>query len=359
VDARDLAQWRLASHGLAPSTWSTTGEVIAAMTASQAQDLLPGRWSLARRCTPMGTDEEATTALDDGRVVRTHVLRPTWHTVNPLDLLWLLAATSPRVHRLNAGAYRRLGIDDVTMTRVRSILERALRGRSATRAELAATLFGAGVEAPPPRVTYLLMYAELEGWICSGRSQGKQQTYALVADRIPDATWPDSREEALAWLAGRYFATRGPATMKDFAGWASLTTTEARTAVEAGAAELEQLEVEGRRYLVAPGTPPPGGAPPHLMLAQAYDELVMSYFESRDVLTSGWQLWDLPARRFMHPLLIDGRLVGHWRYDRDRTGRPCAVRTSLLRELDRDEREAMDAEVSRFAVFVGGDVEWG
>ena len=50
-------------------------------------------------------------ALAEGAILRTHVLRPTWHFVTPDDIRWLLRLTAPRVQALNAGMYRKLELD--------------------------------------------------------------------------------------------------------------------------------------------------------------------------------------------------------------------------------------------------------
>lgn len=73
-----------------------------------------------------------------GRILRTHVLRPTWHFVSPKDIRFLLAPTAPRVNAANASYYR------------------ALQGHNhRTRAELAAALARAGIPAAGLRLAYL------------------------------------------------------------------------------------------------------------------------------------------------------------------------------------------------------------
>ena len=350
VDPGTLARWRCASLGLATPAYDSPGAVLADLVATQAQDLLPGRWSLAQRCAVVPTDAEVARAHDVGAFVRTHTLRPTWHFVAPGDLAMVLAATSGRVRQLMAHMNRQVGVDADLMTRARPVLERRLADASATRDELAAALAESGIDAAGTRLAHVVMWAELEGWIGSGPARGNRQTYRLLPPLEP---WDEA--DARVELARRYVRTRGPVTVRDFATWASLTLTQARRAVDA--VEPDRLEADGVTYVhtSAPPAPPEG---PVARLLQAYDELVMSYSDSRDVLTGGATLWDLPARTFMHPLAIDGRLVGHWRYDRDAAGRPERVTTRLLRQLSRLERDALAAEVSRFATFAGRDVEW-
>ena len=51
-------------------------------------------------------------ACADGRILRTHVLRPTWHFVLPADIRWMLALTAPRVRAAMASYDRKLGSTD-------------------------------------------------------------------------------------------------------------------------------------------------------------------------------------------------------------------------------------------------------
>ncbi|MDX6326551.1 MAG: hypothetical protein QOK15_2905, partial [Nocardioidaceae bacterium] len=322
------------------------------LTASQAQDLLPGRWSLAQRCSDKGTggvtDAAVAQALDDGRLLRTHVLRPTWHVVRPDALGFLLAATAPRVHRASSSMNRQVGVDDELMRAVRPVLEARLVQSHATRAQVASALADAGIAADGVRLAHVLMYAELEGWICSGRRQGSLQTYALVAERLPDAG-PVDREEALVRLASAYFASRGPATVRDLAAWASLTLTEARRAIAALGDEVEELDVAGRTFLVARGSaPPPRREGPTVHLVQTYDEIVSSYPESRETVGGG-RVLERERTAYTHAVLLDGRLLGRWRYRRGGDGRPASVETRLVRDLTGDEHDGIDAEVRRFA----------
>jgi hypothetical protein len=382
MDEAALARWRMHTQRLWGRTDPTPAAVLAHLAASQGQDFLPGKWSLAQRCATTVTDAEVDRAFDAGELLRTHVLRPTWHFVAPRDLRWLLTATAPRVHQASAYQYRTLGVDEETLRTVRHTLERFLCGRSGTRAEVARALTEAGVrEAAGQRLGYLLMHAELEAWVVSGPLRGRQQTYALVDERVPAAD-RRSREEALLELARRYFTSRGPATVKDLARWASLTLAEARAAVEGVGSALASLELGDRTFLYAEGAEPPGGEPDDgvvVDLLQPYDELVISYSESRDVLTGGVEIVPpsspgrhevltgraepgvsagagQPPPAFYNAVVLDGRLVGHWRYERDGSGRPAEAQVWLFRALDADANAALAEAVDRFAAFVGGPV---
>ena len=357
MDASDLARWRLATQGLWPAAAPEPGSVIDHVVASQSQDLLPGRWSLAQRCSPTGTDRVIAHEADQGRILRTHVLRPTWHFVTPTALPWLLAATAPRVHKAMASMNRQVQVDDELMRAARPVITSRLEQTHSTRAELGSALAVAGIEAQGVRLAHILMYAELEGWICSGRQREGQQAYALLEERVPSAA-PVPREEALVRLADAFFASRGPATVKDLAGWASLTLTEARRAAAELRTKLDEVEVDGRTFLTPHGSrPPPAPKNPRVHLVQAYDEIVSSYPDSRGEVFGG-RVLERERTPYTHAVLVNGRLLGRWRYERDSSGRPHRIETRLVRELSIDERSALEGEVSRFEDFVGQPVEW-
>ena len=74
------------------------------------------------------------------------------------------------------------------------------------------------------------MKAELDAIICSGARRGKQLTYSLLDERVPPSK-PLNKKEALTELASRYFTSRGPATVKDFATWSGLSVAEAKEGI--------------------------------------------------------------------------------------------------------------------------------
>ena len=175
------------------------------------------------------TDAAVEQTFNEGSILRTHALRPTWHFVRPADIRWLLALTAPRIKRLMAYRYRQLELDARTLKRTNAAIGRTLReGAELTRDELRDVLRDAGITSVGvERMTHIMACAELDGIVCSGPRRGKQFTYALLDARAPRARALD-RDEALAELAKRYFRSRGPATVQDFAKWSGLTVADAR-----------------------------------------------------------------------------------------------------------------------------------
>ena len=195
-----------------------------------------------------------------GEILRTHVMRPTWHFVAAADLRWLLRLTGPRVLTKSAGRHRELGLDGDTLARAADTLGRTLAdGEPRTRDELAAVLAATGIHATGPRLAHAVMHAELEGVLCSGARRGRQHTYLALDGRAPAAPGR-SREDDVAELVLRYFTSHGPATFRDFAWWSGLTIADARTGVAAAGDRLAAEEAQDGTLWIAAGAPVTGSA---------------------------------------------------------------------------------------------------
>ena len=329
-------------------------DLVAWLGAVQAQEYPFARWGLGLRMPERTTDEAIERAFDEGRLLRTHVMRPTWHFVTPLDIRWMLELTAPHVHRTMGYYNRQLELDTRTLTRGAAVLERALSNRQyLTRGELGARLARAGMDMKGQRLARVAMHAELEGIICSGPRRGKQFTYALIAERAPQARRMP-RDEALAELTRRYFRSHGPATVRDFVWWSGLKSADAKRGLEINRARQEAIG--GRTYwTVGPdrrGTPQAGGV--HLL--PVYDEYLVAY-RDREAVPHPAAVIESGAREhviFQHALIINGQIAGTWRSVRASDGAGVAV--FPLRPLTRTERRAISDTAARYERFLGAAV---
>ena len=337
-------------HRLWGPPLETPEAVVGSFAAMQAQEFVPAKWSVAQRATGV-TESAMDRAFADGTILRTHVVRPTWHFVRREDIRWLLDLTSPRVNQLNAYYYRKFGLDDQTFATCNSLFRKTLKGgRQLTRKELTDVLEKAGVKASGLHLGYILMRAELDAVLVSGALSGRQQTYALFDDRVPDARTLD-RDAALAELVQRYFAMRGPATIKDFTLWSSLTVADAKRGLDMLKPRLEQLVVNGRTYWSVPPVDAAVLTFPVVDLLQGYDEYVMSYSESKDVLFRAGQPGGGGQPAYLHTVLLNGQMIGHWRHTPK--GRSVVVETAFYRRLTAGEQKALESAVNRFGRFMG------
>ncbi|HEX6548954.1 MAG TPA: winged helix DNA-binding domain-containing protein [Candidatus Dormibacteraeota bacterium] len=335
----DIPRRRLASHRLTGQPYASFQDAVRAYGAVQAQDYPAARWAVGQRvagATAAAFDE----VFDSGAVLRTHVLRPTWHFVLPEDIRWLLALTGPRLQRASAGRYRRLELTDRDLKRGLELFASALAGgRALTRPELGDVLAAGGISPAGQRLPHLLGHAEYDALIVSGPRRGREMTYALLDERIPGRAGAGrDPQEALADLAARYFATHGPATLRDFAWWSGLPLADCRRAVAAFGVELSGSDREA-----------PAGRSAHLL--PNFDEYTVAYRDRSDLFEPGIdfrpELFSFQSV-LSNVLLLDGRVVGAWK----RAGRRMPV--GLLRPLSAKERELTAAAAERMGAFLGG-----
>src|SRR2546429_3718069 len=94
------------AQGLIGKPFASAVEAVHWLGAVQSQDYGGAKWALGQR-TRGATDLELDRLFDEGAILRTHVMRPTWHFVLPEDIRWLQELTSARVVAGIAGRYRR------------------------------------------------------------------------------------------------------------------------------------------------------------------------------------------------------------------------------------------------------------
>ncbi len=309
---QDIARWRLRNQRLVPPHAASAGEVVGTLLAVQAENPGQAAWAVASR-TQNPDRFDLARLLDDGTVVRTHVLRPTWHFARAEDIGWLLDLTAPRVRRLTSQQLRIAhGLDERSIAQSVGAVMAALEARGQlTRSQLADELLQRGVGGSGQLLMILLAHAELDGLICSGQVVNGEHTYAIMSERVPAARRL-GRDEALAELALRYFTGHGPATERDLAYWASLTLTDVRSGLRQVRDRLDFFEHDGRTFWHAPGEAPAGPQQPAGHLLQILDETYRGYQDSRWVLDAAG---DVPRVRESATgmALFDAQLIASMR----------------------------------------------
>jgi hypothetical protein len=339
-DRRDLLARRLAAHGLSMPRFATPAEVVTRLAAVQAQEPASATWAIAQRLASPSRDAVAA-ALDVGELLRTHVLRPTWHIVARDDLRWMQATTAERVELAVGTRYRQLGLDSTELARTDGIIEAAIRrDRELTRPELTAELAAGGIDVTDAvRVQHVLMHAEVTALVVSGARRGKQETYALVEDRAP-ASSALAPTQPLPELARRYLAGHGPATVRDLAWWSGMTLTAARAAVASIEEELRTDDVDGIEYWSLADAPD-AGDPAGILLLPAFDEFVVGYAD-RALFTPEV----FPGNPvFQNVVVRHGEIVGTW--DPKTTG----AAPETIAPLTAGDRADLSAAIERFEAY--------
>ncbi len=326
---------------------------MSSLLAVQAENHAQSSWAVAARTTGI-TERDFAAAFDAGDVLRTHVIRPTWHYVTPDDIGWLLALTGPRIWRsTHRAAMAAHGIDERQLDRAAEIMTAAIGlDGDLSRDDIAARLAAEGLPSDGQAVAHQLAWAELHGLVCSGAMRDGTHTYALLDQRAPDRRRLD-RDEALAEVALRYFTGHGPATERDLAYWATLTLTDVRAGIAHVADRLESLDHDGRTHWYAPtdvGPPGPDVAIEtrgHIL--QILDECYRGYQDSRWIIDAAGL-----APRGREPstgmLLVDAQIVG----DMTRTLRSEVVEFACRthRDLDDTDVAAIVAAAARYGRFL-------
>ncbi|HYE56169.1 MAG TPA: winged helix DNA-binding domain-containing protein [Chitinophagaceae bacterium] len=351
----DILQHRLISQHITGTHCTKPEEIVQYLLAVQSQDYAMAKWAIGLRL-PDSTEKMIDAAFDEGRILRTHVMRPTWHFVTPKDIRWLLALTAPRVHAINASYNRKTELDNRIFKRCHAAFEKALRNNNyLTRTGLQEVLRRARIPAEGIRLALIVMHAELEGLICSGPRQGKQFTYALLQERAPDAKLR-ARDEALAELTLRYFKTRGPATLADFAWWSGLTMKDVRDGVGMLGSELVQEKIEGVEYIFCHDVPGKPGKPVSTFLMPDYDEYGISYKDRGILYRKRKDLLSVNiGNAFFHMIVVDGVMGGTWK--RMVKGKNLIIETEFFEKLNQRQQQAVTKSTKRYHSFFGNATE--
>lgn len=315
-------------------------EVVRHLGCVQSQMHDMALWGVGRRLTG-ATLADLQRSFAAGDVVRTHVLRPTWHLVAPDDLHWLQALTGSRVRRLTKTTNRSIGLSpDVVEQGAALVVEALADGRPRTRRELADVLAAAGLVLTGQAVAHVLMDVEIDAAIASGPMAGKQHTYRLVEPHVVTA----SRDELLAQVARRYAAGHGPIRDRDLAWWTSLTLTDSRRAIELG--DLRPLDVDGVTHWMLDESV--ASEPPEVMLLPNFDEY-SSYARTPDDYR-GIAALSGEVMRATGLLFVAGRLAGSW--TRSLTATTATIDVLSAARPTASLRRGLQAEAEAFGRFV-------
>jgi hypothetical protein len=346
----DIARWRLRSQHLVSPHVPSAGNAVAGLLAVQAENPSQASWAVAAR-TRHPDQGDLARLLDDGTVVRTHVLRPTWHFVHSDDVAWLVDLTGPRVRRITALQLATAhGLDERALEHALEAVVQVLDASpDLTRPQVAEELRLRGVATEGQALMLLLAHAELSGLVCSGAPADGEHTYALMERRVRAPRRLD-RTQALAELALRYFTGHGPATENDLAYWATLPVTDVRTGLEQVRDRLASFEHDDRRFWHAPGDAPAGPQEPAGHLLQILDETYRGYQDSRWVLDAAGHV---PRGRetAIGMALVDAQLLAGMRRTVGR-GR-VAFELRPYRPLTVAEQDALDEAAQRYGAYLG------
>ena len=315
------------------------------------------KWAIGVRL-PGSTDAGIEAAIDNAEIIRTHLLRPTWHFVAAEDIYWLLDLTAPQIKTAQRSRDKDLGLTEVIYSKSNTIIEKALfKGGHLKREELIAELQKAGIATDQNRASHLFERAELEKIICSGATHHGKPTYALLSERV-QKTRELTKDEALAKLAKRYFTSRCPATGQDFMWWSGLPARDANHALELVKSDLIPETIDGRTYWLTPDFTVPHSSLITAFLLPTYDEFILSYADRSSSIPSKQEqhMKEISDRGVFRPIIVvNGQVTGIWK--RTIKKGTIIIEIQPFTPPDQSTQELINHAASQYEHYLGKKLE--
>jgi hypothetical protein len=347
--SRRLLGERIARHGLGAHRSMSVPAATALTTAIQAQDAPASRLGVRVRAAGV-TESEVAHAIEVERsIVRTWLMRGTIHLVAADDLRWMVRLIGPALVRKFRTRWQQLGLTDDVLDLAVAALPEVLGDGPLDRRQIRAQLDARGITlaSPDPQAhTHALVYASAIGLVCRGPDRGRQATFALLDDWLPDSALGPDGDDALAELARRYFAAYSPATTADFGAWSRLAAARAVALIRD---ELTPTDVDGRPGFRLGSIEPERG----VRLLPAFDNYLIGYQDRTAILAPQLHGEVYQGGMIRPVILVDGQALGTWSLQRAKS----AVRLAPFAPLTADQRRAVDSEVDNIARFLGRDLE--
>ncbi len=351
----DIARLRLINQQITCGCCKTPEEVVHTLGAMQAQDYASALWAIAVRL-PGSTQADIEQAITRHQIVRTWAMRGTIHFLAAEDVRWMLELLAPRLLSGTDRRDRQLGLDAATYARSGKLLEKALQGgRQLQRNEVYAVLERDKISTEGQRGYHILWHLGLAGIICFGQHEGKQPTFTLLDEWVSESR-KLTRDAALAELALRYFSSRGPATVQDFATWTKFSLADARAALAAVTDKLRQFQFEGDTYWMPQEMPEPD-AMPQAILLPSFDEYLLGYKDRGAVLDAVHATKVVPGGNgmFLPMMVLNGRVAGIWK--RTLKKKSVHIDYAPFAKLKKTELATFDVAAQSYGEFLGLMVE--
>lgn len=304
---------RTLSQQLAHQLFAKPHDVVSWFGAIQAQDYSMSKWAVGARLANASISD-IENALLKGEILRTHIMRPTWHFVAAEDIRWMLALCKEKLKVQYTTYDKYLGINDKIYHKTNNLIAKMLEGNNhLTRQEIAAELVKAGVIADNSHVTNFMYHAELEGIACSGIDKGNKPTYALIDERVAP-TKKLKEDESLALLATKYFRSHSPASLHDFIWWSGLSAAKGKMAINLIATDLYVEKFAETVLYVHKLCNIDTKLANYACLLPSFDEYLISYKNRSAVIDEKYQPKAFTKNGIFRPILMyNGKIIGTWR----------------------------------------------
>ncbi|MFB9077923.1 winged helix DNA-binding domain-containing protein [Flavobacterium procerum] len=346
---QEISHQRLVSQKLYKTSQCSPEEIVKHFGAMQAQDYAMSKWAVGSRCD--ASEREIEEAINSGKIIRTHILRPTWHLVAAEDIYWMLDLSGPQVKRLFASLAKEHGYDEKKLDQVNSAIEKLLSGNNhLTRDEIMQELNiqkNAGDLSP----VIVMMNAELDGLVCNGKMKGKQITYALLEERVSKPKTQLTKEEALAKLAQRYFESHGPATAADFSHWSGFSVTNCKSAINTIKLQLSRITIDNQEYWFGKNHSGLDNFRESVHFLPAFDEFLISYKNRESSISLEHQSKVFTKNGIFKPVILEnGKVIGTWK----RTSKKDYVKieTEFFNSIDGNKKQDLFKGINSFGNYM-------
>lgn len=315
MNRTEISNLRLQNQQVILPTIENPDELVEWMGAIQAQDLPMSLLAVAVR-TKNATAKSIEEAFNDGKLIRTHLMRPTWHMVSHRDIYWMLDLTTSQIKRTVGGRHHELELSKEILHKANRLLEKYLPETELSREEIKAVFLENNIRTDENRLSHLLFNAEMEQLICNGSLKNRLQTYSLLAEKVPvKITLP--REEALIKLGKTFFSSHGPATMADFVWWSGLTMKDIRFVMENLRKEMETFSLGETDYFFYEKPLKKRPSDTGIFLLPAYDEFLISYQSKHISINPEHRTKAATMNGIFKPIIVqNGETVGVWKRTR-------------------------------------------
>jgi hypothetical protein len=346
----EISHHRLVSQKLYKTSANSPQEIVKHLGAMQAQDYAMAKWAIGSRCD--ATEKEIEEAINSAKIIRTHILRPTWHFVSAEDIYWMLDLSAPLVKRFTTSAAKKFGYDDKKLNQANASIEKLLAGNNhMTRDEIMLELNIKKTSSADFLSAAIMMNAELDGLVCNGKMKGKQITYALLEERVSKPKTKLSKEEALSQLALRYFESHGPATLLDFSWWSGFSPTICKNTIDAIKLQLNFIDIDNQKYYFGKNYSDEDKFRESVHFLPAFDEILISYKTREASILLEHQSKAFTNNGIFKPVILEnGKVIGTWKraIKKDHT----KIETEFFNETETSKKEILFQGIQSFENYL-------
>jgi hypothetical protein len=347
---QEISHHRLVSQKLYKTSPVSPQEIVKHLGAMQAQDYSMAKWAIGSRCD--ATEAAIEEAINSAEIIRTHILRPTWHFVSADDIYWMLDVSAPQVKRFTASAGKKYGYDGKKMDETNSKIEKLLSGNNhLTRNEIMQELDIKKTSNEDFLSAAIMMNAELDGLVCNGRMKGKQITYALLEERVLKPKSKLTKEEGLAKLAMKYLKSHGPASVLDFSWWSGFPPTICQNIINAIKLQLGSIEIDGQIYWFGTDSSDENNFRESVHFLPAFDEILISYKTREASILLEHQSKAFTNNGIFKPIILENsKVIGTWK--RTIAKNHVKIETQFFNETENHKKAVLFEGIKAFENYL-------